>query len=219
MRSLDAPGATDTFTLGVNDAGVAVGYFGDADGNIHGYAKRGDAFEILDYPGSFGTYAQGVNNRGDIVGGYYDAEFVTHGFVLRHDVYATLDSPFGPLNELTAINDDGTIAGFSSDWFGNIVGGFTQSTRQGFRPLAVPDALQTEPLGMNNAGDVVGFDYEARICPCTFGPVGFLASGKPGASRYRYLLGFASGINDRGQVVGGLSGRGFVGTVPRREEK
>lgn len=214
MEPLDIPGATDTFAFKINDAGLIVGYFLDADGNMSGFSLQNGSYQVLNFPGSFGTYAQGVNNQGDIVGGYYDANFSTHGFIFTQGQFSSIDSPLGSMSELDGINGRGISVGYTSDSSFTPVEGFTYDNKNGFLEVAVPYANWTSPIGLNNANVVVGVEHEQRICSCIEGVTGFIAWGSPAARHYRYLLGYTADINDQGQIVGDLLGRGFVATLP-----
>ena len=85
------PGATFVFSqvLGVNDQGVAVGYYGDSTASQHGfsYDTRTGAYTFLDDPseafndGVEVTQITGIDDQGEIAGFYSDANGVFHGFV------------------------------------------------------------------------------------------------------------------------------------------
>jgi len=85
------PGATFVFSqiLGVNDSGIAVGYYGDSTTSQHGffYNRNTGAYLFLDDPseqfsnGVEVTQITGINNSGEIAGFYSDASGVFHGFV------------------------------------------------------------------------------------------------------------------------------------------
>ena len=85
------PGATFVFSqiLGVNDQGMAVGYYGDSTTSQHGYFYNTStgAYTFLDDPnaafnnGVEVTQITGINNAGEISGFYSDANGVFHGFV------------------------------------------------------------------------------------------------------------------------------------------
>jgi hypothetical protein len=86
------PGATFVFSqvLGINDEGIAVGYYGDSTGSQHGflynthtgqYAFLDDPSEAFDGNGVEVTQITGINNSGEITGFYTDANGVAHGFV------------------------------------------------------------------------------------------------------------------------------------------
>lgn len=85
------PGATFVFSqiLGVNDRGIAVGYYGDSTTSQHGflYDTRTGRYTFLDDPkaafnnGVEVTQITGITNSGEIAGFYSDANGVFHGFV------------------------------------------------------------------------------------------------------------------------------------------
>jgi hypothetical protein len=63
----DAPGATDTFVSGINDAGRFVGYYYDGP-HSHGFLWDGFGFTQIDVPGESDTQANGINNANQIAG-------------------------------------------------------------------------------------------------------------------------------------------------------
>jgi hypothetical protein len=85
------PGATFVFSqvLGINDKGIAVGYYGDSTGSQHGflYDTKTGQYTFLDDPseafnnGVEVTQITGITNSGEITGFYSDANGVFHGFV------------------------------------------------------------------------------------------------------------------------------------------
>jgi hypothetical protein len=85
------PGATFVFSqmLGINDHGIAVGYYGDSTLSQHGYFFNTltGKYTFLDDPdaafsnGIEVTQITGINNSGEITGFYSDANGVFHGFI------------------------------------------------------------------------------------------------------------------------------------------
>ncbi len=85
------PGALFVFSqiLGINDRGIAVGYYGDSTGSQHGflYNTKTGQYTFLDDPsaafnnGVEATQITGITNSGEISGFYSDAAGVFHGFV------------------------------------------------------------------------------------------------------------------------------------------
>ena len=85
------PGATFVFSqmLGINDHGLAVGYYGDSTTSQHGYFYNTDtgSYSFLDDPaeafddGVEVTQITGISNSGEISGFYSDADGEFHGFV------------------------------------------------------------------------------------------------------------------------------------------
>jgi hypothetical protein len=73
--------------LGINDSGIAVGYYQTNTGNQYGflYNTNTDAYTFLDDPamsptGTQVTQITGINDAGDISGFYTDADGDQHGF-------------------------------------------------------------------------------------------------------------------------------------------
>ncbi len=85
------PGATFVFSqmLGVNDSGMAVGYYGDSTTSQHGYLYNTNTgtYTFLDDPaagfsgGVEVTQITGINDSGEITGFYSDSSGAFHGFV------------------------------------------------------------------------------------------------------------------------------------------
>jgi len=85
------PGATFVFSqiLGINDHGIAVGYYGDSTTSQHGflYNTNTGQYTFIDDPaemfdnGVEVTQITGITNSGEITGFYSDANGVFHGFV------------------------------------------------------------------------------------------------------------------------------------------
>lgn len=85
------PGATFVFSqiLGINDHGIAVGYYGDSTTSQHGflYDTHTGQYTFLDDPGeAFDngvevTQITGITNSGEITGFYSDANGLFQGFV------------------------------------------------------------------------------------------------------------------------------------------
>lgn len=84
------PGATFVFSqlLGVNDAGIAVGYYGDSTTSQHGflYDTNTGAYTFLDDPaeafsnGVEVTQITGISDSGELTGFYSDANGLSHSF-------------------------------------------------------------------------------------------------------------------------------------------
>jgi hypothetical protein len=84
-------GTTFVFSqiLGINDQGIAVGYYGDSTTSQHGflYNTNTGKYTFLDDPsaafhnGVEVTQITGINNHDQITGFYTDANGVSHGFI------------------------------------------------------------------------------------------------------------------------------------------
>jgi hypothetical protein len=83
FTTIDAPGASETELLGLNDFGIAVG-FDVVNGAQHGvvYNSHTGTFTTLDDPHGRGTTTlNGINDLGDIVGFYVDHAGNTDGLL------------------------------------------------------------------------------------------------------------------------------------------
>jgi probable HAF family extracellular repeat protein len=80
----------------VNDSGVVVGRYADANGT-HGFVLNQGVFTSIDFPGAVLTVAQGINDLGQIVGSFQGGDAVDHGFVLSRGVFHQVDFP-GSIN-------------------------------------------------------------------------------------------------------------------------
>jgi hypothetical protein len=80
FTTVDAPGATETELLGLNDNGIADG-FAVIDNVQHGilYDSLTKMFTILDPVGSTSTTLNGINDAGDVVGFFVDSNGNTDG--------------------------------------------------------------------------------------------------------------------------------------------
>ena len=72
------PGAPNTVALGINNADVIVGLYGNAGPGpygfavgSHGYVMWGGVYSTLDYPGAVSSFSTGINDVGQIVGVYH----------------------------------------------------------------------------------------------------------------------------------------------------
>ncbi|HVE72501.1 MAG TPA: hypothetical protein VNI54_14145 [Thermoanaerobaculia bacterium] len=228
FTTIEFPGfASVTVPLSINNHGDIVGFYDDSNGAIHGYLRRnGGDFVSVDFPGSVGTSALSINDRGDIVGTYFDPAGFQHGFLLSDGVFTSIDYPGaaqtkGIIFELAA--GLGT-AGFGLNRHGDIVGEYADSNkvahgyllRRGrFSSFDAPGATQspgseTSGVAINSFGDIVG-----GVQPSVFhGSNGFLLKNgqftiiaPPDAGGGFGTI--ATGINDRGDIVGSYSDKGY----------
>ena len=80
---IDPPGATATLLLGINDSGLMVGRYTNANG-VHGMIfKAPHSFVTYNYPGATETSFNGINRSNMITGRYTDAAGLRHGFLAQ----------------------------------------------------------------------------------------------------------------------------------------
>jgi probable HAF family extracellular repeat protein len=220
-NSLNVPGDNyRTIATGINMTGEVVGTYYYGNGRVQppnagssGFLYSNGSYSTFSDPTANGapcclgfTFAFGINNGGQIVGSYFTGN-VSHGFIFSDNGYTTLDPPGSLSTGATGINDSGqTLGGYYSGAgnHGFLYSGGTYTTLD----IPGPNGTSTEPFGMNNEGQIVGF-FNAGDGT---GVHGFLFSDgvyttidDPLATNGTE----AYGINDNGQIVGTY----FVGTV------
>jgi hypothetical protein len=212
-------GSVQTQVTGINNNGVTVGFWADANNannannNFGFYQKNGSLFDVVDPMGQ-GKAANGmtveqllgVNDKDKAVGFWTDANGNNHGFTydigsksFNEDNIAGFAS-----TETTAINNEGHIAGFVAA-NGNDVS-FIQKGNQLEWLNGPKGAVSTQAFGINNADQVVGSYTDA-----TGAMHGFLFDEKsktyatiddPNGVKGPTGMTVLNGINDKGQVAG-----------------
>ena len=198
----DVPGALQTFTNGINNAGVMVGHYqGKSLG--HGYVLNGKKLTKLDDPkGQTGsTVAYSLNPNGDIsvVGAYNMSDGTTVGFLYKDGKYTDIPGPAGTRqSSANAINDSGAIVGSYVD-SNDVMHGFLLKAGK-YTTLDVPGATEgTGATGINTDGCIVLYGYNSTGATSvltknngkTYKPINV-----PGA-----IASFATDINSAGDVV------------------
>src|SRR6266436_3958946 len=177
FTQVDAPNATLTRALGINDAGQIVGDFRNSTGT-HGFLDTGGSFTQLDVPGATTLPARGINDAGQIVGVFTNSTG-THGFLDTGGSFTPLDVSGTSFTTAFGINDAGQIVGFftnstGSHAFLDTSGSFTQLDVPG---ATVGDATLgtggTAAAGINDAGQIAGLFFNST------GEHGFLATPVP----------------------------------------
>lgn len=148
--------------LGVNDQGLAVGFYLDSNGNSHGYLydiKTNKYFsQPLPIPGVTSVTPTGINDPDSVTGFFTNSKGKVLGFLVRKA------SP--RLFIINVPGSDSTMP-FGVNKFGVVVGvytkgsssfGFTWSRGHGYQTINDPLGVgNTFVNGINSAGDLVGF--------------------------------------------------------------
>ncbi|HYA53456.1 MAG TPA: hypothetical protein VEG33_20080 [Streptosporangiaceae bacterium] len=160
--------------LGVNDHGVAVGFYTNSQGSNRGYEYNigTRTFSRVLVPGAPrmgrgpSLTAAAINNHGDVAGFYTAGDGATVGFVkMAGGRFITLAYPGASMTQALGINDGGEVVGTyevatgASCW----THGFTWRAGHGFTAVDDPHGVDTTSInGVNGAGDLVGFYADAR---------------------------------------------------------
>jgi len=111
---LQYPSAYRTWTAGINNAGVIVGfYMPNRDARTKGFICRGAHYESVTHPRGGRTLLYGINGDEEIVGYRETADGRFEGFLISNDSFNDLQFP-GAMGRVTApygINRSGYVVG------------------------------------------------------------------------------------------------------------
>jgi len=112
---LDDPSFQTADGWAIDNSGVVVGDYSDADGFVHGFTwTEADGFATLDFKNNM-TGLRAINQRGTISGIYFDG-LTLHGFLrLKNGTDVKIDPPGSVETDTAVVNNSGTIAGAYSD--------------------------------------------------------------------------------------------------------
>ncbi|MGA3161403.1 MAG: PEP-CTERM sorting domain-containing protein [Terracidiphilus sp.] len=186
FTTITPPGAYYTLARGINDAGVIVGPTQTMSGD-YGFIYNAGTFTSNIPPGASGSSLNGINNLGQSVGSYVQGG-TSFGYEYDAGAFTTIYQ-----NDVNSINDLGQMVG------GNNGTAFLYNNGT-FTMLQFPGAPGTTAMGINNAGEIVGYLGTGS----TYQETGFVyvdgvytAFNVPGASAT-----VPEGINNLGQIVG-----------------
>jgi hypothetical protein len=228
---LDNPGDPNfNQLLGINDARIIVGYFGDGtvvanNGYVLMPKNHYSVENFTNLPSGDSasqTQAIGINNdeqSPDIVGFYTDAKSgVTHGFLDTNGVQMAVDDPHGsapyvaaPVQNLLGVNDRNEAAGFWVDNNGNEHGFVAQLNESSMKfsftevpPSLFKGAVATQVSAINDEQLVCGFWTDAN--KVSHGFVGLLGrqyySFEAEISGMKVMSTQVFGCNNNGGIVG-----------------
>jgi hypothetical protein len=155
--------------LGVNDSGIAVGFYTNGQGSNRGYEYNifTRQFSRVLVPGApQGTAgpsltAAGISNNGDVAGFYNKTASTVDAFLKLHSgQFITLAYPGASMTQALGVNDFREVVGVYTVGSGStaVMHGFTWTSERGFRTVDDPQGTGTTTInGVNDQGDLVGF--------------------------------------------------------------
>ena len=149
--------------LGVNDQGIAVGFYNDSKGNSHGYSYsiRSHRYHRITVPGATSVTAAAINNRNDIAGFETNSAGTVEGFLKLNDGrLTTLNVPGSSMTQAFGINDGDVVVGTYQVGTGDnaVSHGFIWAPGFGFQNVDDPNGIgATTVNGINDHGRLVGF--------------------------------------------------------------
>lgn len=97
--------------LGINDAGIAVGFYVNSSGDDVPYELAINHFTNFKPPGFVSATATGINQRGDVTGSETLASKATEGWLLRGGVYSQFTYPGSTMTEALSLNYQEQVVG------------------------------------------------------------------------------------------------------------
>jgi hypothetical protein len=111
-KTLDVPGAVQTFAADINNSGQITFDWIDTDGNYQGAVLSGGKYTILKVPGAVQSVPNDIDATGDIVFSWVDSNSQYHGAILTGNTFHTFDDPNANGGTYgSGLNDNGTIVG------------------------------------------------------------------------------------------------------------
>ena len=151
--------------LGINDHGIAVGFYNDAAGLSHGFTLNQATGVFTKIPKQGGsTTATGINNAGAVVGFDQASDGTISSFLLSNGHSTRFQFPGGSSTEAFGINNSDQIVGSYLDGSG-VMHGFVLDNPTGtpsWHSVDDPNGVGSTVInGVNDAGDLVGFYTDA----------------------------------------------------------
>jgi hypothetical protein len=197
---INLPGPTGTYVYisvsGADAAGLAIGNYGDSDGDFHGFTANSGIPVIFDPTDSSNTDLGGITASGEIFGNYTNFTNQKVAFVYNNGVFTTIDAPLAQETTVFGVTN-GEIFGGYVDLFGDshgfldIGGAFTQ--------IDVPGATSTTVMGVTPSGDISGTTLDSSNRAHGFIDInGVFTAIDPAGSTGTYVV----GISAAGVVAG-----------------
>jgi hypothetical protein len=175
--------------------------------------------QTLTYPGATQLYAQAVNTAGEVAGFYTDDTGTSHGFTWTAGTFTIINIPGSSGTWVTGINDSGVICGYFHKTSGSSSGitlGFQQTGNKIVSFALNSNARGTFPGGINNAGEISGYDETGSLAAGVFG--GFVVTAPSGGTDTTVDVSgeagtWVGGVNNS-EVVVGFAGADLNPTTP-----
>jgi hypothetical protein len=148
--------------LGLNDMGIAAGFYVDKTGVSHAYTlnQNTGAFTMIVPPGGNNSQAAGIDNAGDVSGFLTSSTGTVVSYLLRNNTFSEFSFPNSTNTQALGMNNKDQIVGSYLDAAG-ASHGFVLShplTNAKFTTVDDPNGIGTTVVnGTNDLGQLVGF--------------------------------------------------------------
>jgi probable HAF family extracellular repeat protein len=205
---IDVPRAAGMTPFDISDRGEVVGTYSRTDSNT-GLAqdKRGflrdtrGRYTTIRVPGSLQTQAFGINKRGRVVGEYQDADGAWHGYRWENGRFTTLDGPEGTGAAALDVNDRGQVVGAYMPAGTDELRGFLLEKGR-YTTFDAPGGRYDLPFGLNDRGQIVVSSTNGSLASVRAYVLREGVDGPFTEIKVRGQLTLATGIDDRGRIVG-----------------
>ncbi|HYI97371.1 MAG TPA: hypothetical protein VEX68_27790 [Bryobacteraceae bacterium] len=224
FSTVDFPGATDSYVLGINNRGELVGGYQQNDAPIPvegGFVLSGNQFTTFEVSGARGTVLFDINDAGQMLARFSDTSWNPHSLLIENGRAELVQVPGAYSASLaTALNNSGLVVGYYDRLTGHhCPSGYSNPavSRSGFLMQAgtftnidVPfdGAFCTSPADVNDNAAIVG-SYETA----GLRQIGFLLDSGV-FTRIEIPNSLATlpvAINSTGDIAGQYFGVGFTG--------
>ncbi len=144
--------------LGVNDAGLAVGFYNTKNGNTHAYSYdiKTHRYAHITVRGLRNVTAAAINNNGDVAGFGTQSGKVVGFLRLNHGTVFTLKAPGASMTQAFGVNDGDVVVGAYT--VGAKSFGFIWAPGLGLQTVNDPHGVGSTLInGINDHGRIVGF--------------------------------------------------------------
>lgn len=161
VETLQFPGSTETAPQDINNAGIVVGAYFDADEISHGFVWQDGEFRSPEL-GLEDVLFTAINEQGVIAGSGFDFLGLSiPSFTIEDAVVETFSYPGAFITFAEGINSAGTVTGvFIEDLDLGPFGAFIKQGDQ-YDAITIPDYTEVIATDINDAGVVVGGAYNA----------------------------------------------------------
>jgi probable HAF family extracellular repeat protein len=204
ITDLGKMGGNSSIALGINDAGAVVGNYGTNNYGSSAFLYTNGVMVSLGTLGGTNSSANGINNARQIAGSSKVINGDNHAFLYDSGTMIDLSTLGGSTSTAAAINQSGQIVG-SSILANGQTHAFLYSAGVMTDLGSLPGDGTSYANAINNSGQIVGNASSPPLSPAhafiydkgIMTDLNNLISPSSG-----WTLGAATGINDKGQIVG-----------------